>query len=188
MPGAKSTLRPMREPFDCPYNTGIMRIASFENAVLPHRENLMRFALHLTHDTADAQDLVQDTLLRAYTRFYQLRTQDATLAWLRCILRSIFLHKIQRKRRDREGTSEIAEWEATREFVGPEKRAIDGVEARTVLDAVQTLPPGYRDVLLLTIAELSYNEIVERTGLPMATVKARIHRARKMVQKQLVLA
>jgi DNA-directed RNA polymerase specialized sigma24 family protein len=41
---------------------------------------------------------------------------------------------------------------------------------------------------LLTIAELSYNEIVERTGLPMATVKARIHRARKMVQKQLVLA
>ena len=178
----------MREPWDSIYNTSTMRTASFESAVLPHRENLMRFALHLTHDSADAQDLVQDTLLRAYTRFYQLRTQDATLAWLRCILRSIFLHKIQRKRRDREGTSEIAEWESTREFVGPEKRAIDGVEASAVLQVVQTLPPGYRDVLLLTIAELSYNEIVERTGLPMATVKARIHRARKMVQKQLVLA
>lgn len=170
------------------YNKFTMRTASFENAVLPHRENLMRFALHLTHDTADAQDLVQDTMVRAYTRFHQLRTQDATLAWLRCILRSIFLHRIQRKKRDREGTSEIAEWESTRDFVGPEKRAIDGVEADTVLSAVQQLPPGYRDVLLLTIAELSYNEIVERTGLPMATVKARIHRARKMVQRQLAAA
>lgn len=165
-----------------------MRTASFESAVLPHRESLMRFALHLTHDTADAQDLVQDTFLRAYTRFHQLRTQDATLAWLRCILRSIFLHKIQRKRRDSEGTSEIAQWESTREFVGPEKRALDGVEADKVLAAVQTLSPTYRDVLLLTLSELSYNEIVERTGLPMATVKARIHRARKLVQKQLALA
>ena len=185
MHAIKSTPRPMWRASRGAYNRINMRIASFENAVLPHRENLMRFALHLTHDTADAQDLVQDTMVRAYTRFHQLRTEDATLAWLRCILRSIFLHRIQRKKRDREGTSEIAEWESTRDFVGPEKRAIDGVEADTVLSAVQKLAPSYRDVLLLTIAELSYNEIVERTGLPMATVKARIHRARKMVQKQL---
>lgn len=164
------------------YNRG-MEAMTFERAVLPHRETLMRFALHLTRDTADAQDLVQDTMLRAYTRFHQLRTEDSTLAWLRCILRSIFLHRISRKRRDQSGVEAIAEREVSRPISGTEQCAIAAVEAQSVQSAVMQLPPIYRDILLLTLAELSYNEIVERTGLPMATVKARIHRARKMVQK-----
>jgi RNA polymerase sigma-70 factor, ECF subfamily len=155
--------------------------------VLPHRETLMRFALHLTRDASDAQDLVQDTLLRAYTRFHQLRTEDATLAWLRCILRSIFLHKVNRKKRDLTGFEAVADHEASRPIAGTEQSALNAVEVETVERAVMSLSPIYRDILLMTMAELSYNEIVERSGLPMATVKARIHRARKMVQKALTI-
>jgi RNA polymerase sigma-70 factor (ECF subfamily) len=156
----------------------------FETTVLPHREALTRAALALTRDQAEAQDLVQETLLRAWQRFSQLQTPAAAPLWLRRILRSVFLNRCEsaRARRAREEklftdtdwTSDVADL------------ALSRVEADTVLAAVDKLPRDARNLVWLAhVEELDYAEISARTRLSQPVIKSRLYRARQQVRAAL---
>jgi RNA polymerase sigma-70 factor, ECF subfamily len=157
----------------------------FETTVLPHREALTRAAIAMTRDSNEAQDLVQETLLRAWTRFHQLQEPGAAAGWLRRILRSVFLNRCEaaRARRTREERLFIDS-----PLVGEDiaDRALTRIEADTVLDAVARLPRDARQLVWLAhVEELDYAEIAQRTRLSQPVIKSRLYRARQQVRATL---
>ena len=159
--------------------------ACFETTVLPHREALTRAAMALTRDHSEAQDLVQETLLRAWTRFHQLQEPGAAGGWLRRILRSVFLNRCEaaRARRTREERLFLDS-----PMVGADiaDRALTQVEADTVLQAVSRLPRDARQLVWLAhVEELDYAEISARTQLTQPVIKSRLYRARQQVRAAL---
>jgi RNA polymerase sigma-70 factor (ECF subfamily) len=157
----------------------------FETTVLPHREALTRAALALTRDQTEAQDLVQETLLRAWQRFSQLQTPAAAPLWLRRILRSVFLNRCEsaRARRAREEKL-FPDTDGTVSDVVD--LALRRVEADTVLAAVDRLPRDARYLVWLAHVEgLNYAEISARTRLSQPVIKSRLYRARQQVRAAL---
>lgn len=163
----------------------------FEDVVLVHRDRLYRVALGLCRNRTDAEDLVQESLLRAFRRFDRFTPGTNCLAWLATILRNIFINQVTREGRavllDDEGAMEHAL--APRENIVPTpeeallQRTIDD---RPLAEAVDRLPPRFRDVLLLADVEgLSHREIAQRCELPIGTVMSRAFRARRLLRKAL---
>lgn len=167
----------------------------FYNSILPLTDRLYRFAYRLAQNERDAEDLVQDTLLRAYTKFDQFQTGTSPQAWLLVILRSIFINKYRKKKR--EGTQVSIEDMAS----GVERlQPVDHKDLpstpedflfRDVLDAelrsaLLKLPQHYQEVIILVdMEELSYREVSDVLSIPQGTVMSRLHRARKTLQAQL---
>lgn len=168
----------------------------FEREVLPHLDGLYGAALRLTRRPSDAEDLVQDTILKAY-RFYDRFEAGTNLkAWLFKILTNTFINRYRRSARERsvfegqmsepvgEGVMSRAAMRGLIDPVGDAQRALVVAEIQTALDA---LPDDYRIMVLLAdVEELSYREIADIVGCPIGTVMSRLHRARKMMQKHLV--
>lgn len=163
----------------------------FEDVVLVHRDRLYRVALRLCRNRTDAEDLVQESLLRAFRRFDRFTPGTNCLAWLATILRNIFINQVTREGRavllDDEGAMEHAL--APRENIVPTpeeallQRTIDD---RPLAEAVDRLPPRFREVLLLADVEgLSHREIAQRCELPIGTVMSRAFRARRLLRKAL---
>jgi RNA polymerase sigma-70 factor (ECF subfamily) len=174
------------------------RKMTYEQTILPHRDALYRLAWQLTRDPCDAQDLVQETLARAFTRFHLLRAEGAALVWLRCMLRNLFLNQQDRVRREQEhtGGSAAVSLEALEgmgavsclptEHLTPERVVLGQIEAAAIRRAIAALPASYKECVILGHLEgLSYQEIAERTGLSVTTVRTRLHRGRRHIQKSL---
>lgn len=159
----------------------------FESTVLPHREGLTRAALALTRDAAEAQDLVQETLLRAYTRFSQLREPGAVGGWLRKILRSVFLNRRESKLCRAAHEERLQEtWAEAAIVPGVESEVLTRVEADAVLAALARLPEVSRQLLWLAhVEERDYRDISARTGLTPEVIKSRLYRARQQVRATL---
>ncbi len=159
--------------------------ASFETIVLPHRAALTRAALALTRDDTEAQDLVQETLLRAFTRFSQLQEPGAALGWLRQILRSVFLNRCKSVRSARSREEKLL-FETP--LIGSDiaDEALQRLEAEAIRRAVERLPRDARQLVWLAhIEELDYKEIAERTHLTPPIIKSRLFRARQQVRAAL---
>lgn len=157
----------------------------FETTVLPHREALTRAALAMTRDHSEAQDLVQETLVRAWTRFHQLQEPGAVAGWLRRILRSVFLNRCEaaKARRTREEKLFMDSSLVSDDIAD---RALTQVEADTVLQAVARLPRDARQLVWLAhVEELDYAEIAARTQLTPPVIKSRLYRARQQVRAAL---
>lgn len=159
-----------------------------------YRGALLRQAYQLVRNVADAQDLVQDTLLRAYIRQGQQRDPGATLAWLRSILYSVFCNRCTRlKRRGERDLSldlvpdKSLELQSSHLADDPE-RALLNTELGTVLHtAIADLPTSYRECLLLCDIEgLCYNATAARLNVSLPVVKSRLHRARCRVRATLL--
>jgi RNA polymerase sigma-70 factor, ECF subfamily len=159
--------------------------ASFENIVLPHRAALTRAALALTRDDTEAQDLVQETLLRAFTRFSQLQEPGAVLGWLRQILRSVFLNRYKSARSYKSREERLfLETPLVRSDIADE--ALTHLEAAAIRRAVERLPRDARQLVWLAhVEELDYKEIAERTQLTPPIIKSRLFRARQQVRAAL---
>ena len=164
--------------------------AQFEREALEHLDALYSFGLKLTHSPDDAEDLVSDTMLRALERWEQYRLGTNIRAWLFTILYHAF---VSRKRRidarevqpldDAEGWSG---YEAVGE-ADPEGRFYDSFLDDTITRAIDALPAEYREAVILSdIHELRYAEIAEVLGIPEGTVKSRLFRGRRILQKKLV--
>jgi RNA polymerase sigma-70 factor (ECF subfamily) len=143
---------------------------------------LWRFALRLTRQAADAEDLVQRSCLRALEKRHQWRPGTALLSWLFAIMHSIWLNELRSTQRRREAQvdweDQIEEAPATGAGTDPEQALM----YRQVISAVQTLPEAQRLVLLLVAAEgLSYREASEVLDIPLGTVMSRLSRARATV-------
>jgi RNA polymerase sigma-70 factor, ECF subfamily len=161
--------------------------ADFERLVLKHRDSLVVWARRLTNSSEDAQDLTQETLLRAFDRFHTFHGDaNAIPGWLRTILRNQFINQWRRHKNDPAIVSDEACAEAALLGPSPETITLHRAEASALLAAVAALPPMYRHPLTLADMDgLSYQEISERLRLPLNTVRSRIHRARQKVQRSL---
>ena len=162
----------------------------FEREAMAHLDALYAFALKLARSRDDAEDLVGDTMLRAFDRWDQYNLGTNIRAWLFTILYHVF---VSRKRRidarevhapdDAEGWSAF---EAVGE-VDPEGRFYDSFLDEEVTKAIDSLPDEYRSAVVLSdLHDLRYSEIAEILGVPEGTVKSRLFRGRRLLQKKLV--
>lgn len=168
------------------------RLRRFEQEVLPYLDDLYRAALRLGARATEAEDLVQETCLRAFRSLDQLRHPGAAKAWVFSILRSIYLRQAERAPprgallsvEDVEA-SLLVPGEAVRdlyEIFSPWREAL----RQEVRQAVLKLPLVYREALVLAhIAGFSYKELARILEVPMGTVMSRLFRARRMLRASL---
>jgi len=166
--------------------------AEFERQALVHTDSLYGAAYRLTRNPRDAEDLVQDSLLRAY-RFWDSFEQDSNCkAWLLRIVTNTFINEYQRKKRTREVLDQAtAEQEATdgvlvhadaNDRQSPERMLLDRSVSDDVQRALEGLPEDFRTaVVLCDVQGLSYKEIAEIMQTPVGTVMSRLFRGRKLL-------
>jgi len=168
---------------------------AFEREALPHLSALYNTAVHLMHNQADAQDLVQETMLRAYRFFHQYRQGTNCKAWLFRILRNTFINEYRRKSRrplevdvDRvEALQEVPETLFQRsELKTPEEELFHNLYDDEITRALESIPESFREVLLLSDIEgLAYQEIANILDVPIGTVRSRLSRARSEMRRSL---
>lgn len=177
---------------------GKIQKQGFAEDVLPHLEAVYRFALRLSQGREDeAQDLVQDTFLRAHRGWEGFRRGTNLRAWLFTICRNRFLRKEEQRGRrpevlasetdaDVESLAATAVFSEVRANTDPETAFFDSFLDREVLAALDTLPRPFREAVVLSDLEgLSYPEIAEVLDLPTGTVKSRLFRGRRILQQAL---
>jgi len=164
----------------------------FAAMTLGHAGALYRLAYHLAGNADEAEDLTQETYLRAYRGFAGFRGGDVR-AWLFTILRHVFLDEYRRRRRM--PVTESADDDAfalTSRDAGTwapsaEAEALRCLPSDAVERAFAVLPPDWRLVVLLAdVEELSYREIAEIMEIPLGTVMSRLHRAHRRLQQRLL--
>lgn len=162
----------------------------FEAQVLPHLDAAYRFARWLGHSSNDAQDIVQEAMLRAYRGFEGLRGGDVK-AWLLTIVRNCHATAYQQSRR-RGAVAPLSERAEAAELQtlataasDPEREAMEQDDQRTLERLLDRLSIEHREVLVLReIDEMSYREIAAVVGVPIGTVMSRLARARTMLRDQ----
>jgi RNA polymerase sigma-70 factor, ECF subfamily len=164
--------------------------AAFEKEALVHLDALYRVALRLTNNTADAEDLVQETVLKAYRSWDQYQQGTNAKGWLLTILRNSFINEYRRRTRHPE-TVDLDTIEPFAVFEGvqeedPQGAFFDHIVDDEVLRAIDQLPEAFRETVVLSDVEgMSYQEIARILGIPVGTVKSRLFRARQMLQAKL---
>lgn len=166
------------------------RRARFEREAMTHLDALYAFALKLARSRDDAEDLVGDTILRAFERWDQYRLGTNIRAWLFTILYHVFVSRKRRiDAREVHAPDDADGWSAF-EAVGeidPEGRFYDSFLDEEITQAIDALPDEYRTAVVLSdLHELRYAEIAEILGVPEGTVKSRLFRGRRLLQKKLV--
>ena len=163
--------------------------SSFEREALVHLDALYRVALRLSGNPADAEDLVQEAMLRAYRSWDRFTLGTNAKGWLLTILRNLFINEYRRRRRHPE-TVDLDTIEPFAVFedvqADPQGALFDRIVDDEVLRAVDELPEVFREAVMLSDVEgLSYEEIAKVLDVPVGTVKSRLYRGRRMLQARL---
>ncbi|PYV79832.1 MAG: RNA polymerase subunit sigma [Acidobacteria bacterium] len=154
----------------------------FEQLVLPHLDAGVNLARWLLRNRADAEDVAQDSMVRAY-RFFQGFCGGDARAWFLQIVRNGCYSWLD-KNRPMELMAEFDEELHVRPSASPEALAAQADEKQQLMLALEALPPRSREVLVLReLEECSYKEIAEITGIPMGTVMSTLSRARSRLQQ-----
>jgi len=160
------------------------RLARFEQTVVPHLDAAYNLSRWLTRNDTDAQDVVQESYLRAFKFFGSYRGGDSR-SWLLTIVRNTCYTWLQQNRA-RELTTEFDEEIHSTESGNPETLLLEGANKQLVKQALEELPVSFREVVILRELEgLSYKEIADITDVPVGTVMSRLARARKRLQLRL---
>jgi RNA polymerase sigma-70 factor, ECF subfamily len=170
------------------------RRPEFEEVALPLQSTMLRMALAMTHNPADAADLVQETFYKAWRFFPAFRKGSDCKAWLTAILRNAYINRYRRKQR-RPTEIEYDEWQDIdstflSERAGmprpDESPALEVNLGDEVLDALDQLTDHFREVVVLAdVKGMSYQEVADRVGCPIGTVRSRLFRARAMLRRTL---
>ena len=171
------------------------RTARFEATALPFLDQLYSAALRMTRNPADAEDLVQETFVKAFAAFHQFEEGTNLKAWLYRILTNTYINIYRKKQREPQlsMTDEIDDWSLAKAaehtssgLRSAETEALDHLPDAAVKDALANLPEDFRMAVYLADVEgFSYKEIAEIMGTPIGTVMSRLHRGRKALQKAL---
>ncbi len=173
------------------------RDQSFREEALPEMDAVYRFALRLAREPDQAEDLTQETFLRAYRNWEKYTPGTRARSWLFTICRNLFIRREERSRRHQEIVQEASEEDPrqiSREatiFMSVRNRDPEGefwsqVVDAEVLRAIEGLPAEFREAVVLSdLEDLSYQEVAEVVGAPVGTVKSRLFRGRRMLQKAL---
>ncbi len=177
---------------------GVADQADFSDVAMEHMPALYSAALRLTRNPADAEDLVQETFLKAYRAFGSFQEGTNLRAWLYKILTNTFINNYRAaKRRPEKADVEdvedlylfrrLGELQAGAAGRSAEEEVFDRFTDDEVKAAIESLPEAFRIAVLLADVEgFSYKEIAEITDVPIGTVMSRIHRGRKALQKALL--
>lgn len=164
----------------------------FEEMALPHMNALYTTALYLTGRKEDAEDLVQETYLKAFRFFDTFSPGSNFRAWVMTILKNNFVNRYRQAKRQKEVSEEDMDefylYQAVKESEGasPEAELLQKFENAEIQNAISGLPLDYREAILLCdVQELSYEEISRILNCPVGTVRSRIHRGRQILQKKL---
>ena len=164
--------------------------ASFEREALVHLDALYRVGLRLTGNPADANDLVQETMLKAYRSWHQYQQGTNAKGWLLTILRHAFINEYRRRTRH----PETVDLDAIEPFAvlderqddDPQGQFFDRIVDDDVLRAIDALPEQFREAVVLSDVEgMSYDEVARILDIPIGTVKSRLFRGRKLLQGKL---
>jgi RNA polymerase sigma-70 factor (ECF subfamily) len=168
-------------------------LALFEKEMLPHLKSLYHFGYRLTNNEDDANDLVQDTYLKAYRFFHSYERGSNAKAWLFRILKNSFINVYRKASKE----PNKIDYEEAETFLNTGKSSyVDSIDAREkifrgligdeVAKALNSLPVDFRIVIILCdIEEFTYEEIAKIIDIPIGTVRSRLHRARKMLRDML---
>lgn len=164
---------------------------AFERDVLPHLDLMYRVALRMTGEPAGAEDLVQDTVLKAFRAWGSFRQGTNARGWLLTILRNTFINDYRRRRRAPALVDiDVAEPQAlVHEHGGsdPEGEFFHALVDDRIVAAIDALPEEFREVVTLSDIEgLGYAQIAETLDVPVGTVKSRLSRARRQLQASLL--
>jgi RNA polymerase sigma-70 factor (ECF subfamily) len=160
--------------------------AAFEGEVLPHADRLFRLAMWLMRNRADAEDVVQDTMIQALKSFHRYQPGTNCRAWLTTILQRVVSNRRRAAGRAivvDDPDDRIAESVA---FVPPVPQELTD---EVVLATLQRLPLAFQEVILLCdVEDLSYKEAAEALAIPIGTVMSRLHRGRAQLRSELAAA
>jgi len=169
---------------------------SFEAKALEHLDVLYGAAMRLTRDPSEAEDLVQDALVRAYRFQHHFEAGTNLKAWLMRILTNTFINSYRRGVRERRVLDQdesapigdgVMSRAAMRGLTDSVSVAQEGILREEIKRALDELPEDYRVIVVLAdIEELSYKEIAEALECPIGTVMSRLHRGRKLLQQRLM--
>ena len=170
------------------------RHKEFEREAIPHMDLLYNYALRMTNNAQDADDLVQETYLKAY-RFWDSYEQGTNIkAWLFRILKNSYINRYRKetKEPDTVDYDEVKDFYSTVRDASTEPNDLQRTLFGNLLDddvtkAIASLPDDFRTVVILCDIEgLSYEEIAEFVDCPLGTVRSRLHRGRKLLREQLM--
>ena len=171
------------------------KYALFQEWALPHKDHVYTACLYLTRNKEDAEDLFQETFLRAFRFFHQFTPGTNCRAWLLTIMHNAFKNRApQQRRAARTLEFDGAVYEYERKLVAdgeagendPAQLYQSQLVDPEIIAALKSLPEEYRSTLLLVdIEDLSYEEAAKALGCPIGTVRSRLSRARRLLQKAL---
>lgn len=168
-------------------------LAEFEEQTMALAPSLLGAALNMTSNRADAEDLVQETFLRAFRSWRQFEPGTNLKAWMFRILTNLYITSYRKKRREpifvpaeSEDGFDLYDVVGRSDSRSAESIVLEGLVDEDIKGALAALPEDFRIAVLLADVEgFSYKEIAEITAVPIGTVMSRLHRGRKALQKAL---
>lgn len=169
----------------------------FTDEALPLLDSLYAAAVRMTRNPADAEDLVQETMLRAYRSWHQFEPGTNIKAWLFRILTNAYINIYRKRQREPQKVpqDDVEEFDLYQELkdhdpqytATPENIVLDSLVDSDILEAIDELPEQFRlAVILSDIEGFSYAEMADIMDVPMGTVMSRLHRGRKALQERLL--
>lgn len=172
----------------------VQKQEDFEDEIIPHLDAMYNFALRLTSDPNDAEDLVQDTIVKAFRFFSSYEKGTNAKAWLFRILKNSYINNY-RKKSKQPNQVDYDEVSSFYETIRADRTDTSDLEDRMfrelidddISNALEELPEDFRTVVLLCdVEDFTYEEIANMLDVPIGTIRSRLHRGRNLLKAQLM--